>query len=215
MPRKVFVSGEILTASAVNTNLMDQSVMVFDDATARTTALPSPTEGMVTYLKDSDGLFSWSGSAWVPAATTASLAAGTILQVVSATDATARTTTSASYVDASISVTITPIRATSTLIVGWSGTAHSGQGSAGNDVYVQIANSSDVGLSGAEEVRYSVVASGETNVQIRSGFDILAFVAATDTAARTYKGRWRRAQGTARLDNDVRTGRMFVMEVAG
>jgi hypothetical protein len=215
MPRKTFVAGEILTASDVNTNLMDQAVMVFDDATARTTALPSPTEGMVTYLKDSDGLFSWSGSAWVPAATTASLATGTILQVVSATDTTVRTTTSGTYVDASISVTVTPKRATSTLIVGWSGTIYSGQGSADQSVYIQIADASNNGLSGAEEVRYQIVATGEGNVQTRSGFDLLAFVAATDTSARTYKGRFRRTAGTPSIDNNVRTGRMFVMEVAG
>jgi hypothetical protein len=52
VPRKVFVAGEILTAADVNTNLMDQAVMVFDDAAARGSAIPSPSEGMVTYLKD-------------------------------------------------------------------------------------------------------------------------------------------------------------------
>jgi len=56
VPRKTFVAGEILTAADVNTNLMDQTVMVFDDAAARTTAIPSPVEGMVTYLKDVDRL---------------------------------------------------------------------------------------------------------------------------------------------------------------
>jgi hypothetical protein len=54
MPRKVFVAGEILTAADVNTNLMDQAVMVFDDSAARGSAIPSPIEGMVTYLKDTD-----------------------------------------------------------------------------------------------------------------------------------------------------------------
>jgi hypothetical protein len=82
VPRKIFVAGEILTAADVNSNLMDQAVMVFDDATARTTAIPSPIEGMVTYLKDVDGLFSYNGTAWVPAASGASLGAGTVLQVV-------------------------------------------------------------------------------------------------------------------------------------
>lgn len=67
MPRKVFVAGEILTAADVNSNLMDQAVQVFDDASARTTALPSPTEGMVTYLKDTNSIDKYLGSAWVPA----------------------------------------------------------------------------------------------------------------------------------------------------
>ena len=66
MPRKIFVAGEILTAADVNTNLMDQAVMVFDDSGARGSAIPSPSEGMVTYLKDSDQLFKYT-DAWVPA----------------------------------------------------------------------------------------------------------------------------------------------------
>ena len=56
MPRKVFTAGEILTAADVNTNLMDQAVMVFDDSAARGSAIPSPSEGMVTYLKDTDAV---------------------------------------------------------------------------------------------------------------------------------------------------------------
>jgi hypothetical protein len=64
VPRKVFVAGEILTAADVNANLMDQAVMVFDDAAARTAAIPSPIEGMVTYLKDTDALEVFDGSAY-------------------------------------------------------------------------------------------------------------------------------------------------------
>jgi hypothetical protein len=66
VPRKVFVAGEILTAADVNTNLMDQAVMVFDDSAARGSAIPSPSEGMVTYLKDTDQLFKYTTD-WVPA----------------------------------------------------------------------------------------------------------------------------------------------------
>ena len=66
MPRKTFVAGEILTASDVNTNLMDQAVMVFDDDAARSAAIPTPSEGMISYLKDSDQLFKYT-TAWVPA----------------------------------------------------------------------------------------------------------------------------------------------------
>jgi len=82
VPRKIFVAGEILTAADLQSNAVDQSVMVFNDAAARDTAIPSPIEGMVVYLKDTDGLLSYSGTAWVPAASGASLGAGTILQVV-------------------------------------------------------------------------------------------------------------------------------------
>jgi hypothetical protein len=64
--RKTFVAGEILTASDVNSFLMDQSVMVFDDSGARGSAIPSPSEGMVTYLKSTDAVEKFNGSAFVP-----------------------------------------------------------------------------------------------------------------------------------------------------
>jgi hypothetical protein len=63
--RKTFVGGDILLASEINGFLQDQAVMVFDDAAARTTAIPSPAEGMVTFLKSSDTLEAWNGSAFV------------------------------------------------------------------------------------------------------------------------------------------------------
>jgi hypothetical protein len=64
VPRKVFVAGEILTAADVNTNLMNQAVMVFDDAAARDTAIPSPIEGMVVYLKSPKAVQRYNGASW-------------------------------------------------------------------------------------------------------------------------------------------------------
>lgn len=65
MPYKQFTNGSPLPASDLNTFLMDQSVMTFANATARTEALPTPKEGMVTWLEDSNRLDVWSGSAWI------------------------------------------------------------------------------------------------------------------------------------------------------
>lgn len=63
---KLFNTGDVLTAAQVNTYLMEQSVMVFDDATARTTALTGVlAEGMVSYLKDTNVVEIYTGSAWV------------------------------------------------------------------------------------------------------------------------------------------------------
>ena len=67
MPRKTFVAGDVLTASDMNTFLMDQSVMTFADSAARGSAIGTATEGMVTYLEDTDGLELWNGAAWVSA----------------------------------------------------------------------------------------------------------------------------------------------------
>ena len=64
--RKNFVAGEILTAADVNSFLMDQSVMVFDDSSARGSAIPTPSEGMVTYLKSDDQVTVFDGAAFKP-----------------------------------------------------------------------------------------------------------------------------------------------------
>ena len=62
---KVFTNGSTLPASDVNDFLMRQSVMTFADATARSAAITAPTEGMLTYLEDSDSYQYWDSSAWV------------------------------------------------------------------------------------------------------------------------------------------------------
>ena len=64
MAYKVFTNGSVLQASEINDNLMRQSVMVFGNAAARTAAITSPVEGMVTYLESTDRIEWWSGSAW-------------------------------------------------------------------------------------------------------------------------------------------------------
>lgn len=61
--RKVFTAGEVLTASNMN-SLVDQSVMNFADASARSTAISTPTEGMVTYLQSTNVVYVYDGSAW-------------------------------------------------------------------------------------------------------------------------------------------------------
>lgn len=59
-----FVNGQTLPASRVQDYLMDQTVMVFANSTARGTALPVPTAGMVTYLISSGDLWFYTGSTW-------------------------------------------------------------------------------------------------------------------------------------------------------
>jgi hypothetical protein len=64
--RKVFANGNTLSASDIQNYLQDQAVMYFADAASRTTAIPSPTEGMVTYRADIDGLEVYNGASYVP-----------------------------------------------------------------------------------------------------------------------------------------------------
>jgi len=64
---RTFSAGEVLTASNVQTYLMDQAIPVFADATARDAAITSPAEGQFAFLKDTDAFQVYTGSAWVAA----------------------------------------------------------------------------------------------------------------------------------------------------
>ena len=63
---KLFVTGDVLTAAQVNDYLMLQTVMVFANSAARTSALSGVlAEGLVSYLKDTDVVEVYTGAAWV------------------------------------------------------------------------------------------------------------------------------------------------------
>lgn len=64
MAYKVFTNGSPLPASDLNTYLMNQSVMVFADSAARSAALTSPTEGMVSYTQNNNKTQYYDGAAW-------------------------------------------------------------------------------------------------------------------------------------------------------
>jgi len=74
MAYKLFSTGEVLTAANVNSYLMNQTVMVFASAAARTTALSGVlAEGMISYRTDSHILEYYTGSAWSAVSTATSL----------------------------------------------------------------------------------------------------------------------------------------------
>lgn len=64
MAYKSFSSFQKLTASEVNTYLMNQSIPVFSGASERDAAITSPTQGMVCYLTGSDSLRVYHDGAW-------------------------------------------------------------------------------------------------------------------------------------------------------
>jgi len=61
---KTFATGDVLSAGDTNGYLM-QGVLVFATAAARDAAITSPQEGQCCYLKDTDIIQAYSGSAWV------------------------------------------------------------------------------------------------------------------------------------------------------
>ena len=61
---KTFTTGEVLTAADTNGYLM-QGVLVFASSAARASAITSPQEGQYSFLKDTDAIEYYTGSAWV------------------------------------------------------------------------------------------------------------------------------------------------------
>jgi len=65
VPRLTFTAGEVLEASEMNT-ISDQTVMVFAGTAERAAAIPSPTEGMVTYLQSDNATEVFTGVSYEP-----------------------------------------------------------------------------------------------------------------------------------------------------
>lgn len=70
MAYKVFANGFPLQASELNENLMQQSIAVFTDTTARDAAITAPVNGQFAYLTGAESLVKYDGSAWVEAIST-------------------------------------------------------------------------------------------------------------------------------------------------
>lgn len=249
---KDFTTGEVLTAADVDGYLM-QGIWVFASAAARDAAVTSPQEGNACYLKDTDVIQVYTGSAWAAqsasnpisanivdakgdlivgtAADTvsrlavgandtvltadsstatglkwAAAAGGKLKQLVRGTDATSRSTTSASFTDANISVTITPTSATSTILLIWSFRVYIG--AASTDAAFQITNSSNVAVSGAEDAAFG-------NQALADQFTLFGYSSPATTSATTYKGRFMRAGGSGTIftQNQLVTGQLYALEI--
>ena len=66
--RKVWAADEILAAADLQSYIQDQVVFVYANASARASGILAPTEGMVSYLLDTDLLYTFNGSSWVEVA---------------------------------------------------------------------------------------------------------------------------------------------------
>jgi hypothetical protein len=187
-------------------------VLPFATSTARGTAIPSPTDGQYSYLQDSNTTEFWNGSAWVAAG-------GKVLQVVRATDTTNRTTTSTSFVDVTgMSVTITPKSATSSIIISAVFNPNvTSTTNASRVAFYQITDSSNVAISGAQNIEYGVINSTTAMAYtLYGGLNMRGYVTTGSVSAVTYKLRFsvNAASCTALVQNATSTGQMFAMEVA-
>ena len=196
---KVGADGSAVTSS--HDYLIDkQSVVPYDDASARTTAAPSPVEGQMSYLKDTNSVEVYDGSAWAAVGA----AGGKILQVVRATDTTNRTTTSGTFVDANISVTITPTDATSNILIIW---AFKGLGGNAYGIF-QITDPSNVAISGFDRMDVGGTLGGN----VYDSSTLFVWDSPASTSAQTYKGRFR-TNASYTINNSNFTGQIFAIEV--
>jgi len=173
------------------------------------TATPSTSDdGFLWYDSNStppDVKF-WDGAAFQ------ALTSGKILQVVRATDTTQRSTTSTSFVDVTgMSVTITPTKSTSAVIVIASFLALA-QTSPSAVIFAsyRITDSSNNAISGAEKIDLALYSGTE----IDSGLVLIGYATPATTSATTYKLRFQAgASDTALVANNTNTGQMYAIEV--
>ncbi len=144
---------------------------------------------------------------------------GKVLQVVRATDVTVRSTTSTSFVDVTgMSVTITPKKSTSAVIIIAAGVSKCENNSSvsARSQFRITDNSNDV-IGGISEA--FVGTEGIATIQNRQFWQTLTlfgYDTPATTSAKTYKLRFRSfdATVTTSVDNLRTTGQMYAIEVA-
>jgi hypothetical protein len=137
------------------------------------------------------------------------LAGGKVLQIVRATDATDRSTTSTSFVDASLSVTITPQLSTSAILLMW--IFNVARAASNEFAGLQITDSSNNAISGSEGAFMG--SSGATGVQIQQ--TLIAYATPGTTSATTYKARFKSTNGNQIvIRNAASTGQLYAIEVS-
>jgi hypothetical protein len=197
--------GQVLTASALNDEFGSKLPYSFGTATPTTT-----TSGFLWYDSNSTPAATkfWNGSAFVPFG-------GKILQIVRATDSTNRSTTSTSFVDASLSVTITPQKNDSAIILIGNFllelSASGGAFARGNLIITDSSNNAISGATGGVD-RIGIFA-GTTN---RSRVTLIAYSTPATDLATTYKIRFSAGEpnATAALNNSESVAQIYAIEVS-
>ncbi len=191
MTREVFVAGQILTAAEMNV-VSDQTVMSFAGTAARGSAIPSPVEGMTSYLEDSNILSIYDGSAWRNSLSVT----GSILQVVQTLKTDTFSTSSTSFTAVTgASIAITPKATSSRVLI--LGTIFLGFASGTNEraAFVRISGGNAttyVGDAAGSRVRAfgssGVRATNSQGVGDNNGLTSIAFVdSPATTSAVTYQ----------------------------
>ena len=133
---------------------------------------------------------------------------GNVLQVVRATDSANRSTTSTSFVDAGISVTITPTRSDSAIMLIWS---FVGRHASGGFLVTQITDSDNNAVSGAGTNSFGTFTASNNPKYTEN---TIGYSTPATILPITYKGRFRTSTATSSILNEENVGQLYAIEVA-
>jgi len=151
----------------------------------------------------------WDGAAFQ------ALTSGKILQIVRATDSTDRSTTSGTFVDVTgMSVTISPSKTSSTVLLVASVNVDILTSANINDAELRITDSSNNSVSGAEEVKLRWSTQNAAPYKMESQLTAVGYATPATTSATTYKLRFRSLGGTVKVGNGTNTGQLYAIEVS-
>jgi hypothetical protein len=206
--RRTFAPGEVLTASNVMNYLQDQTVMNFAGTAARGSAIGTAvSEGMVSYLADSNLVEAYDGSAWKQI----SSLTGGILQVIygdTTTEVLNNSTTT--YADTTLSASITP-KSTSSKVAIFVAQAYRLQltsGAATGSIKL-VRGSTDIWLPGQN---FQLTSS---DADTRAYFSLVYLDSPNTTSDTTYKTQFNRAANSVYVQSNSTRSSIILMEVAG
>ena len=213
---KEFSTGDVLTAADANGYLASQVVMVFASAAARTSAIASPQEGMISYLKDTNSTEYYSGSAW--AAIGGGGGGGKVLQVVSASTTTVTSVTGTTLTDTNITASITPSSATSKVLVLVAATCQMLSSGSVNQIGMGInllrgATVIFEDNSSGEGFYFTTGYSGYHQAQAITTINHLDSPATTSSTTYKIQIRSNAAANTAKTSDNSRTSSIILMEI--
>lgn len=178
---KTFTTGDVLSAGDTNGYLM-QGVWVFASAAARDAAVTSPQEGNVCYLKDTDAIMTYSGSAWVAVGGTASF------NTASAVVATAESTSSTSYVALTTALAVTVTTGTKALVSIGSRFGNGATTNTSQYMGFAVSGASTVAASDQYAIGYQYFGSSVNYQPVQNGtFLVTGLTAGSNTFSTRYK----------------------------
>jgi hypothetical protein len=163
---KTFTTGEVLSAGDTNGYLM-QGVLVFASAAARDAAITSPQEGQACYLKDTDAVMTYSGSAWAAVGGTVSFNTGKNYV------ATSQSTTSTSYVGLTTAQAVTVTTGTKALVSISASFENAAGVNVGARMSFAISGATTVAAADEFSTGIAYLASGGGNLQLKYGATFL------------------------------------------